>query len=296
MTSELFTVTIDSNADGAQTATLILEQPGRPVVVIDQGLLEKLDATLDSLPSDLSGFILASAADRAFVAGADLKAIMALDDRELHAYLEFGAKVFQKIADLPCPTVAAIHSVTLGGGLELAMHCDGLVGVIDPDARPYIIGLPEAGLKICPGWGGTNLLPARIDPKTAIVATANGVPFKSTDAHELGLFDAHCSSRDDLIATAKDWLKAQNQPNRSGTPSRCIQTSNTDSVSSAFDDAKGDLEASLHVDAVLDAVATGLARGWAAALESEREHLVKLRHTEPAQEAINAFFSKTAKK
>jgi len=296
MTSELFTVTIDSTADGAKIAILTLEQPGRPVVVIDQGLLETLDATLDSLPNDLDGFILASAADRAFVAGADLKAIMALDDAGLHTYLEFGARVFQRIADLPCPTAAVIHSVALGGGLELAMHCDGLIGVVDPDARAYIIGLPEAGLKICPGWGGTNLLPARIDARAAIIATANGIPFKSTAANELGLFDATSPTRDGLISVAQSWLRDQPKPNRTGTPSRCIQTCGDGLIDASLADAREELTASLHADAVLDAVETGIERGWMAAIECERDHLVSLRCSEPAKEAIAAFFAKSTKK
>lgn len=298
MTSELFPVEITQAANGAKIAILTLIQPGRPVVVIEQGLLEQLDATLDSLPTDLDGFILASGADRAFVAGADLKAIMALDDAELHTYLEFGAKVFQKIADLPYPTAAAIHSVALGGGLELAMHCDGLIAFVDPDpeARPFIIGLPEAGLKICPGWGGTNLLPARIDPETAIVATANGIPFKSTVAKELGMFNATCSSRDDLIETAISWISAQPKPNRTGTPSVCIQTTNTDIIKLAMVKASGEVDSSHHTDAVLDAVAIGLSAGWQSALQSERDHLVRLRNTQAAQSAIEAFFAKSSKK
>lgn len=296
MTSELLPVEITSTILGAKIAILTLVQPGRPVVVIEQELLEQLDSTLDSLPDDLDGFILASAADRAFVAGADLKAIMELTDKDLETYLEFGARVFQKIADLPCPTAAAIHSVALGGGLELAMHCDGLIGVIDPDAKPFIIGLPEAGLKICPGWGGTNLLPARIDPKAAIVATANGIPFKSTIAHDLGLFDAICTTQDDLINTATAWLSNQPKPNRTGTPSRCIQTIDNDQIELALEDASDEIGSSLHVDAVLDAVKVGINSGWNSALQSERDHLVRLRNTEPAKIAIESFFAKTATK
>ncbi len=296
MTSQLLPVELTSASNGAKIGILTLTQPGRPVVVIEQNLLKQLDATLDSLPENLDGLILASDADRAFVAGADLKAIMALDDAGLHTYLTFGAKVFQKIADLPYPTAAAIHSVALGGGLELAMHCDGLIGVVDPDAKPFIVGLPEAGLKICPGWGGTNLLPARIDPQSAMIATANGTPFKSTDAKELGMFDATCTSRDALIETAKSWLSIQSKPNRTGTPSRCIQTTNTDTIKKALIAASGAIESSLHTDAVLDAIRVGINQGWQAALQSERSHLVQLRNTEPAQKAIEAFFSKTVKK
>lgn len=296
MSTQLLPLDFGSAGDGSKKiATLTLEQPGRPVVVIEQALLEQLDATLDTLPDDIDGFVLASAADRAFVAGADLKAIMALDDAQLHTYLEFGARVFQRIADLPCPTAAAIHSTALGGGLELAMHCDGLVGLRDPEARPFLIGLPETGLKICPGWGGTNLLPARIDPQTAIVATANGTAFKSDAAFELGIFDHTSSSRDELVHDAMIWLIGQDTPNRTGTPSRCVQTMNTDEVNGALTEAKSSLDSSLHADAVIDAVSCGLTSGWQASLQCERDHLVRLRSTQPAQDAIEAFFNKSKK-
>lgn len=297
MPSELLPLEIVGASDGTKKiAVLTLDQPGRPVVVIEQELLEQLDATLDTLPDDLDGFILASSADRAFVAGADLKAIMALNDAQLHTYLELGSRVFAKIADLPCPTAGAIHSTALGGGLELAMHCDGLIGLNDPDAKAYLIGLPEAGLKICPGWGGTNLLPARIDAETAIVATARGTVFKSSVAAEMGIFDATCRSRDDLIDTAKHWLIGQQRPNRSGHPSRCIQGMNTDEVQTALGKARSELESTMHADAVLDCVEAGLASGWSAALRCEREHLVKLRNTGPAREAIEEFFTRSSKK
>ncbi len=296
MSTELLPVDYGSAGDGTKKiATLTLDQPGRPVVVIEQSLLEQVDATLDTIPDDLDGFILASAAERAFVAGADLKAIMALSDTELHTYLEFGARVFQRIADMPFPTAAAIHSTTLGGGLELAMHCDGLIGVLDPDAKPYLIGLPEAGLKICPGWGGTNLLPARIDPETAIIATANGTAFKSNVAAELGIFDQTTGSREDLIHAAMIWIIGQDGTGRTGKPSRCIQTMNTDEIEIALDKSREELNSSLHTDAVLDAVKVGLNSGWGAALQCERDHLVRLRNTEPAQQAIDAFFNKSKK-
>lgn len=292
MVQDLLPVELSTNADGAEIAVLTLDQPGRPVVVIDESLLARLDATLDTLPRELGGFVLASSAPRAFVAGADLKAIMAMDDAELHAYLEYGARVFQRIADLPCPTAAAIHSVALGGGLELAMHCDGLAGLIDPEAKPYLIGLPEAGLKICPGWGGTNLLPARIDATDAIVATANGRAMKSDQADEMGLFDVTVSAADDLIPAARAWVGAQETPARKGRPSRCIDESNVDEMKDALSDARDELESAEHTEAVCDAVQAGIDSGWAAAVQCERDHLVRLRHTEPARETIGAFLNK----
>lgn len=300
MVQDLLPVELSTNTDGAVIAVLTLDQPGRPVVVIDESLLKRLDATLNTLPANLGGFVLASSAERAFVAGADLKAIMAMDDASLHTYLEFGARVFQRIADLPCPTAAAIHSVVLGGGLELAMHCDGLVGLIDPEAKPYLVGLPEAGLKICPGWGGTNMLPARIDATDAIVMTANGRAMKSDQADEMGLFDVTVTSRDELIGAAKAWVGAQEAPVRDGQPSccigGCIGAGDLDEMKGALADARGQLGSEPHVDAVCDAVAVGIESGWKDAIQRERDHLVKLRHTEPAQDAINAFFNRSSRK
>lgn len=288
--------TIDAGEAGT-ISVVTLEQGDRPVVVLDESLMERLDRTLAALPSNPDGFILESAAPRAFVAGADLKAIMAMDDPTLHRYLEYGASIFQRISDLPCPSVAVIHGACLGGGLELAMHCDGLIGLVDPDAKPFPIGLPEAGLKICPGWGGTNLLPARIDAKTAIVATATGKPFNAQSAADLGLFDAAVTSHEGLIPRAIQWIGEQRGHTDRGTPMHWIGADQHFAVSEAgLDRARAELEPTPEGDAVLDAVAVGLREGWQGAIQKERDELVRLRHTEPAREAIESFFARSSKK
>lgn len=290
--------TIDAGETGTITV-VTLEQGARPVVVLDESLMERLDRTLAALPQGPDGFILESAAPRAFVAGADLKAIMAMDDPSLHRYLEYGASIFQRICDLPCPSVAVIHGACLGGGLELAMHCDGLIGVLDPspESKPFPIGLPEAGLKICPGWGGTNLLPARIDAKTAIVATATGRPFNAQSAADLGLFDSTVTTRDELIPAAINWIGEQRGHTDRGEPMHWIGAHRHHPASEAgLDAARRELNATPEGDAVLDAVAVGLREGWRAACQKERDELVRLRHTGPAREAIESFFARTAKK
>ena len=175
--------------------TLWLEQPERPVVVLDSALLDAIDGALDEIGGGASGLVLASRG-RVFVAGANLAEIMDLDDPGLDAYLKRGSAVFGRFATMPCTTVAALNGAALGGGLELAMHCDRLLAAepvsSDPSkpAKPYLIGLPEAGLSICPGWGGTCLLPARMDPARAIAMTAAGTPMSVYDAAEAGLVEA----------------------------------------------------------------------------------------------------------
>ncbi|MEM9558773.1 MAG: enoyl-CoA hydratase/isomerase family protein [Planctomycetota bacterium] len=285
----------DITRDDDGVATIELQQGERPVVVLDGELIERLDATIDLLleQGPPAGVVLASRAPRAFVAGADLKSIMAMGDEELHAYLERGADVFARLAKLPCPTAAAIHGVCLGGGLELAMHCDALVGCATE--KPFAIGLPEAGLGICPGWGGTQMLGARMDASDAIARTISGTPLTSVEAHEGGLFDAWAGSVDDLRAAAAAWVRGAPAPARDGAPSRWIgrdaaRTGVADAAASTDDSGSGPSRA------VLDCIAMGLESGWAEGCARERKHLVNLRHTPDASERIRAFFDRGAKR
>ncbi len=279
-----------------QVIILTLEQGDRPVVVLDEALIGRLEHTLNNLPSEMGGLVLASAAPRSFVAGADLKTIVDKGDAELRAYLKFGAKVFGLISALPCPTAAAIGGAALGGGLELAMHCDGLIGAPSASGKPFPVGLPEAGLCICPGWGGTNLLPARMDPVKAIRMTCAGQAMGYEMAVGEGLFDATAETADGLIEAAVAWVRAQPAPQRDGAPLRHIgRTDTAPAVSVAMGTMTDETASSLHAAAVMDAVTKGLEHGWDAACESEREHLIRLRHTPDAKKAIESFFARAKK-
>jgi enoyl-CoA hydratase len=271
-----------------------LEQPGRPVVVLDHELIQRLEVTLKTLPRDARGMVLASASERVFVAGADLKAISEWDDAKLMAYLEYAARVFGMIPALPFPTVAAINGAALGGGLELAMHCDGLVAA--PGAKPYPVGLPEAGLGLCPGWGGTNLLPARMEPAEAIQSTASGKPLMFDEAKALGLFDRTADSQEALISTAMAWLAEQRKGGRGDAlPLRWIgRPGRASSALAALD--RAELAQTAAAAAVRAAVDSGLTKGWEAAIATERRELVRLRHTPEAKAALAAFFAKSAPK
>ncbi len=286
----------------AGIVTVALEQPGKPVVVLDLELIQRLGATLRAIPAGTSGLVLASASERVFVAGADLNAIMTASDEELSKDLAFASRVYQLLADFPFPTVAAINGAALGGGLELAMHCDGLVAC--PGAKPYPVGLPEAGLSICPGWGGTNLLPARIDPAVAIRMTAEGKPMTYDEAVSAGLFDAVAPDAASLRTAAMDLVvklrgAGARSPvqRRDGAPWRWIGRPDVAAgVMKALDLTRHDLPKNEAAAAVANAVDAGLTRGWNAALEVEQRELVRLRHTAPARAALEAFFARSAKK
>jgi enoyl-CoA hydratase/carnithine racemase len=305
MSVEPLPIKIDETGPFAGIATVVLEQPGKPVVVLELELIQRLEAALNAIPATAVGVVLASASERVFVAGADLKAIMAMDDAQLDKYLAYGSKVFGMISQLPCPTVAAINGAALGGGLEVAMHCDGLVAAPPPSkdgqpGRPYPVGLPEAGLSICPGWGGTNLLPARMDPAEAIRRTASGSPLTFDEAHAAGLFDAVASSNAQLLDTAKACLKARaarGPVQRDGAPSRWIgRHPRAQAGKDALESVRDEVSATESGRAVLEAVEAGLTKGWQAALSVEHRQLIRLRNTPAAKEAIATFFAKAAPK
>ncbi len=267
-------------------------------MVLDLELIQRLEATLKALPPNAAGLVLASASERVFVAGADLKAIREASDTELHRYLEYAASVFAMISNLPFPTAAAINGAALGGGLELAMHCDALIGLApNAGAKSYPVGLPECSLGLCPGWGGTNLLPARIPAADAIRRTASGQNMTFDDARAVGLFDAIADTPDQLVPRAKSWiLGAQRQHSRrDGVPARWIGRPNWAAKTlEAFDGVKVGLPNTPSARAVARAVEAGLTRGWQAALQVERDELVQLRHTPEATRALDAFFAKSS--
>lgn len=297
MTIQRLPIQRDTTGPTAGVVTLTLMQPDRPVVVLDHALLRSINAALDEIGNDPAGFVLASSS-RVFIAGADLKEITSLSDAELDEYLAFGQHVYGRIAALPCASVAAINGAVLGGGLEIAMHCDALIAA-EPlpknpgeSPKPYPIGLPEAGLSICPGWGGTNLLPARMDPARAIEMTATGRTFSIFEAREAGLI-SELVAPDQLLARARSLASAPRAAART-TPINITDPDRAPSVRAALKAARTALPDTQAVRAVVECVEAGLSRGWQAALDAERRNLITLRNTDEGRAAINAFFEKSA--
>lgn len=291
----------ERTSDGIVLLTLT-PNPAKPrggVVVLDAWLIGELLAFFDDLAKGPAptGFVLRSASPRVFVAGADLAEIDALDDAGLDAYLRRGTEAFGRISSLPCASVAAINSSALGGGLEIAMHCDALVAVAtSPEEKPYRVGLPECGLAICPGWGGTQMLPARIDPAVAVRATALGETWKSTEV-PTGLFAATAPSAAALGDACLAWLRAHP---RSGSRPHPIAVDkvNAARVRTGLDAAASTIRTGPSADsaaaaAVLDALDIGLRDGWTKAVDAERRHLIRLRHTPEARAKLEAFFAKS---
>lgn len=161
-----------------------------------------------------------------------------------------------------------------------------------------MVGLPECGLCICPGWGGTQMLPARMDPATAMAATANGTPWPST-AVPTGLFDQVLptgSTVAQMVDAACAWIHAERSraaaPAKRSEPRRTLSPALASRVAPALASARAIVPASAHAEACFDCVDIGLRQGWTAAVAAERAHLVRLRHTPEARAKLQAFLSR----
>lgn len=120
--------------------------------------------------------------DKAFAAGADIKEMYASDPEAAVAYARLGTQTFNKIEQLPQPTLAAVNGYALGGGNELAMACDLRVA-----ADNAVFGQPETGLGIIPGFGGTQRLPRLVGRGTAAWIIYSATNIKADEALRIGL-------------------------------------------------------------------------------------------------------------
>ena len=138
--------------------------------------------------------IVVTGAGKAFSGGADIKEFgtdKALQEPNLHS-------VIAALEDSPKPVVAAIHSVCMGGGLELALGCHYRIAA--PGTR---VALPEVKLGILPGAGGTQRLPRVIGVEAALNMIVTGEPVLSEQLAALPgqkLFDALASTPEALAA------------------------------------------------------------------------------------------------
>ena len=133
------------------------------------------------------GVVVRSAKASGFIAGADIKEFAQFDALGTTGdAIRRGQQVFQKLAELPCPTVAAIHGFCMGGGTEISLACRYRVASSDASTR---IGLPEVKLGIFPGWGGSVRLPRLVGAPAAMDMMLTGRTLSASAARAIGLVD-----------------------------------------------------------------------------------------------------------
>jgi 3-hydroxyacyl-CoA dehydrogenase/enoyl-CoA hydratase/3-hydroxybutyryl-CoA epimerase len=190
--------------DAERIGWLTCDLQGASTNVLSGTVVRELAAKLGEITAlRPAGVIVQSAKTNGFIAGADIKEFLQIHTpQEGYELVRAGQAVIQQLADLPCPTAAALHGFTLGGGLELALACTYRIGA---DESGLTLGLPEVLLGIHPGFGGTVRSVQLIGARAALELMLRGRPFKGPRALKVGLLD-ELVPRDELAARAKRLL------------------------------------------------------------------------------------------
>ncbi len=154
---------------------------------LNRALLEELDAALDEIAGNqgVRAVVITGAGSKAFVAGADIGEIAAIEGQEMgRDFARFGQSVFTKIERLTIPVIMAINGYALGGGCELA-----LCGDIRLASETAQFGQPEVNLGVIPGYGGTQRLARIIGRDRAKGLIFTGERIGAEDAMQMGLVD-----------------------------------------------------------------------------------------------------------
>lgn len=263
----------------------------------DEKTLNEFSSALDALHSNTAvKGVLVTSAKSTFIVGADITEFLTLfaDIEHTKKWVHNASRVFDKLEDLPIPTVAAVNGFALGGGCEAILACD--FRVADETA---MIGLPEVKLGLIPGFGGTVRLPRLIGPDNALEAMTTGKTYKPANALGMGLVDAVVSSEHlregalsmlrDAIAGDLDWQAAR-KPKLEP-----LQANNTERLMT-FSTAKGMVwaKAGKHYPAphaAVEVVERGAGEPRDAALLVENELFVKLAQTDACRAQVGIFLA-----
>jgi 3-hydroxyacyl-CoA dehydrogenase/enoyl-CoA hydratase/carnithine racemase len=269
-------VTIDNGADHTKPTSL-----GRAA-------LESLARLMDELEDgDWQGMVL-TGKPFVFCAGADINEFHGIDAETARLGSRTGHELFSRIAALPYPTLAAINGAALGGGVEIAFHCD--YRTVSTAVRHF--AAPEVFLGLFPAWGGTQLVPRLAGIEAAIRFNVTN-PLRQNkmltgaEAHDLGLADVLLEPAeflDESIATLLNGTRFRKE----------VDLSSGDS-SEVFAKARRGLDDSLHGATPAPYVALdlieGAASGWSIeeGYAAEEEAIAELLPSRQAQASLYAF-------
>ena len=180
---------------------LTMDRNGSNVNALSRALLDELEAMLERIAIERpAAVVIHSGKPSGFAVGADLKEFEGYERLgTVREEIENGQRVFERLAQLPMPTVAAIHGACMGGGTELALACRMRVAARAPETR---IALPEVQLGIHPGWGGSARLPRLIGAPKGLAMMLTGRAASAERALAEGLVD-RLASPDALLDEAR---------------------------------------------------------------------------------------------
>lgn len=179
--------------------TLTLNRP-KSLNALNVDLIRELHDFFSQSPSDFGNYrsvIVTGSGEKAFAAGADITEIAALSQEEGIAFASFGHETMHLIENFHVPVIAAVNGFALGGGCELAMACH--IRIASENAK---LGLPEVGLGLIPGYGGTQRLPQLVGKGKALELILTGDMINAEEALRIGLVN-RVVAQEDLMPTCK---------------------------------------------------------------------------------------------
>ncbi|UXN61666.1 enoyl-CoA hydratase/isomerase family protein [Phyllobacterium zundukense] len=183
-------------------ATITVSRPEK-LNAFDLDMLKELSTACDAVETNAQVRVaILTGAGKAFSAGGDIKAWAAMTPNEFgHAWVRFGHRVFERLATLRVPLIAALNGHALGGGLELAAAAD--IRIAETQIK---LGLPETGLGMVPGWSGTQRLVRRFGAQVVRRMALGGEIFNASEGLMLGLVD-HVVETGTAVSTAQAYAE-----------------------------------------------------------------------------------------
>ena len=235
-----------------------IEYQRPPLNAIDWKMLGEIPAALDAFlnDSDVRVVVFASALEKYFSTGADLRVLQAMGKEEMRQWVRTCHSLVRQMRHAQKPLLAAIHGTAVGGGLEIALHCD-----VRFAAASAKLGQPEINIAFIPPVGTTQSLPRLLGRPRALRYLYEGTLVSAEEAHAMGLVD--------LVVP----------------PERLRQEVQAYGVSLACKSAEA-------LAAIRRTVTTGLEMSYDDALAVELEAAVHLAGTPDFSEGLAAFFAK----
>jgi enoyl-CoA hydratase len=175
------TLLLETDENGI--AVLTVNRPDK-LNALNNTVLDELEKAVKKIEKDeeIRAVVVTGAGEKAFVAGADIKELNTLNKKQGEKQSVRGQKVFFALENCSKPVIAVVNGYALGGGAELAMACH--IRIAEENA---VFGLPEVGLGLIPGYGGTQRLPRLVGKSKAMELILTGGQMKAEEALSAGL-------------------------------------------------------------------------------------------------------------
>ncbi|MEE9211779.1 MAG: 3-hydroxyacyl-CoA dehydrogenase NAD-binding domain-containing protein [Phycisphaeraceae bacterium] len=285
--------TLHTQTDGDNVLIVRFDHADKSINTFSPLALDELDAVIAALErgeQEPVGVIFTSDKPDVFISGADLFEMSRMDRPQMQQFLEHGQSLFDRIAKLPMPTVAAINGHCLGGGLELSLACTWRVAA---DKGSINLGLPEIMLGIIPAWGGTTRVTRMLGLTRALPLLLTGKTMPPRKAQRVGLID-EVVRPEALLAAARRLLKRTPPVHRPPLVDRVIMATGPlcdlvgrkarrQTLARTF----GNYPAA---EKLIDTALIAARHGHDAALRAERDAVMQLVNTDACTNLMRLFF------